>query len=171
MERLPDTSPSPAFVEVQYAGNPKFFGFIKGFILLQILFLALHLFLERGRINGFTQGLMITLLVSGLGLFFFSMRLITEINGEGISVRYPPFQPKRVHFPWRTIASVELRRYNALPEYNGWGIKTGISGRSYTIKGDQGIQLQLHDGTRVLIGTRFPEYVWEQIQSIRRTTP
>jgi hypothetical protein len=169
MEPLPYKSPSSAFVEVQYAGNPRLFVFLKGLILLLILFLGLHLFLERGRINGLTQGLIAALLLSGLGLFFLSMRLITEINGEGITVRYPPFQPKRVHFPWSSIARIELRSYQALSEYNGWGIKTGISGRSYTIKGDQGIQVMLQDGTRVLIGTRFPDYVREHIQSIRRT--
>jgi hypothetical protein len=168
MADRPPYSPSSAFVEVQYSGNPRLFHFLKGLLLLLGFFLAVHLILEKARINFLTQGLITALLLSGLGLFFLSMRLITEINDRGITVRYPPFQPKRVHFPWSSIASLEVRSYNALPEYNGWGIKTGLAGRSYTIRGNQGIQLVLVDGSRVLIGTRFPDYIRDLVESLKR---
>jgi hypothetical protein len=41
--------------------------------------------------------------------------------------------------------------------YGGWGIKRGIGGLAYNVSGNQGLQLVLTDGRKILIGTQKPE--------------
>jgi hypothetical protein len=43
-----------------------------------------------------------------------------------------------------------------LREYGGWGVRGFGSNRAYNMRGDQGVQLDLVDGSRVLIGTQRP---------------
>lgn len=92
----------------------------------------------------------------GLMGLFWKMRLITEIGSEGISVQFPPFFFKpRIYTP-DTIESFKIRQYKPIREYGGWGIKQGVgkSGRAYNVKGNQGLQLILKNGRKLLIGTQ-----------------
>jgi len=103
--------------------------------------------------------LMIFWLLFGIGLpaLLFSARLISEVRSDGIYIRFFPF-----HFSFKEIAfeelmSFEVRTYNALREYGGWGIRYGSQGKAYNVGGNRGVQLVLTDGKRILIGSQRPE--------------
>lgn len=111
--------------------------------------------------------LIIFWLLFGIGLpaFFLSARLITEVRSDGIYVRFFP-----VHFSFHKIAyeelgSFEVRKYNALREYGGWGIRYGPQGKAYNVGGNRGVQLVLTDGKRILIGSQRPEEFLAALQS------
>lgn len=69
-------------------------------------------------------GLMITiLLVTVLFVFFLFMRLETEIDKEGIYVRFYPLHLQFRFFSWEEISNAEVRKYSPIKEYGGWGLR------------------------------------------------
>ncbi|RNC85154.1 MAG: hypothetical protein ED556_10190 [Winogradskyella sp.] len=60
---------------------------------------------------------------------------------------------------WSEIDKAYIRKYDALSEYGGWGLKGGAlwnkaKGTAINISGDIGIQLELKNGKKLLIGTQ-----------------
>ena len=102
--------------------------------------------------------LLVGILTISLPTFFGQMRLITRITTEGIYVRFIPFHFKEQFYSWDSIESAQVRTYNPLSEYGGWGIKYGFNGQGkvYNIVGDQGLQLVFKSGEKLLIGTQKP---------------
>jgi len=46
-----------------------------------------------------------------------------------------------------------VRRYNALSEFGGWGIRFGSNGTAFNMSGTMGLQLEFLNRKRLLIGT------------------
>jgi len=89
-------------------------------------------------------------------IFFMRLRLIVEVHKDHVYIRFVPIARRRI--PFTDIDRVEPRKYRPIAEYGGWGIK-GWSKRkiSYSVRGNQGVELHLRDGNSVMIGTREPE--------------
>ncbi len=99
--------------------------------------------------------ILITMFVLTL-LLFKKMKLVTEVRGKGVFYRYPPFIPKFRKIGKEEIEKYEIRKYNPIREYSGWGIRYSWakSGRAYNVKGNIGLQLYLKDGRKILFGTQ-----------------
>lgn len=100
------------------------------------------------------SGVIIVLLVI---LLFLNLKLKTRIDEHGI---FYPFHRSFKVIPWNTISNLYIRRYDAIFEFGGWGIKSILrknKGKSYTTKGDIGLQLELNNGDKILIGTQKKE--------------
>jgi hypothetical protein len=70
-------------------------------------------------------------------------------------VAFTPFFRKCKKFSPAEIEKFEIRNYNALREYGGYGLKRKFKyGQSFTISGKTGLQLYLKNGKKVLIGTQ-----------------
>ena len=80
-------------------------------------------------------------------------------------MRFFPFHFREKHFAWEDISKAYVRRYSPLWEYGGWGIKYGFQGKAYNVSGNEGIQLELKSGKRVLIGTTLPKKASETLVS------
>ncbi|MEK6477710.1 DUF6141 family protein [Catalinimonas sp. 4WD22] len=94
-----------------------------------------------------------------LGLFallIYKAHLETRINEKGIHHRFFPLQLQFRTIRWDEVEEVYIREYDALSEYGGWGIKFGNGGKAYTVKGRYGLQLELSDERKILIGTQKP---------------
>ncbi len=92
--------------------------------------------------------------MGGLILLFFKMRLIVEIKHDGIWFRYPPLLRKIQHIKKEDIERFEVRTYNPVPDYGGWGLKGSIKNKAYNVSGNTGLQLYLKNGKRILFGTQ-----------------
>ncbi len=57
------------------------------------------------------------------------------------------------------IEEAYVRTYAPVGEYGGWGIKGSRKNRAYNAYGDQGLQLILKDGRKVLVGTQQPDVI------------
>lgn len=90
-------------------------------------------------------------------LLFLFMRLDTEIKGDGVYVRFFPFASKLKVYEWEDIDKAYVRKYRPLIEYGGWGVRYGARGKALNVSGNQGLQLELKNGKKLLIGTRKPE--------------
>jgi hypothetical protein len=92
-----------------------------------------------------------------VGLLFL-LQLKTTVDDEGIHYQFIPFHFKQKTILWQDIKSAEVRKYEPLKEYGGWGIK-GFSkkNRAYNVKGNIGLQLVLKTGDKILFGTQKEE--------------
>lgn len=99
----------------------------------------------------------------GAPVLFYKMKLITEVQEEGIYVYFSPFKHETISFD--EIVSAEARTYTAFTEYGGWGIRQGPSGHAYNVSGDYGVQLELTDGKKLLIGSQRSEELAQIIQA------
>lgn len=91
--------------------------------------------------------------------FIFFLKLTTRIDENGIEYRFFPFHFSNKKIPWHTIEKAHVRKYDAISEYGGWGLKGGLlwkksKGIAINVSGDIGIQLELKDGKKILIGTQ-----------------
>jgi Family of unknown function (DUF6141) len=93
---------------------------------------------------------------AGLPILLYSLRLVTEVRSDGLYLRFIPFHLSFLGFPANGIRSFEARTYSPIREFGGWGIRYGWNGKAYNVSGNQGVQLELHDGKRILVGTQQP---------------
>jgi len=92
-----------------------------------------------------------------LALLFLFIKLKTRVDEKGVHYQFYPFHLNFKTIPWGLISICYLRKYNAISEYGGWGMKFSFFGRtvkSFTTKGNIGLQLVLKNGKKVLIGTQ-----------------
>lgn len=102
----------------------------------------------------------ITLSASALGILFFSLlKLETTIDSKGIGLKFSPIHREYRFYPWQEIEKIHIRKYDAISEFGGWGIriKPFKKSRAYNVRGTVGLQLELKSGHKILIGTSDPE--------------
>lgn len=107
-----------------------------------------------------------------LTALLWAAKLETEVRSEALYVRLFPF-----HIRYRKITPGDLsecyaRAYRPLVEYGGWGIRCGFGGRgrAYNMSGNQGVQLIMKDGRRLLIGSQKPSELASAVGSITKSS-
>lgn len=103
-----------------------------------------------------------------LPLLVLKMRLHVRVSRNELCVRYAPFVNRRI--PLKTITCCEAVDYRPLRDYGGWGIRFTLTGkdRAYNVHGNRGVQLELSNGKRVLIGSQRPEELASAIEAAKR---
>jgi hypothetical protein len=112
---------------------------------------------------GFLIGAAITFVIA---LLLLVMRLDTQIKRNGVYVRFFPIQLYFRHYSWDKILKCYVRKYKPLAEFGGWGLRFGVSGKAYNISGNKGLQLELTNNKKLLIGTQKPEELSEALNKI-----
>ncbi|MFY8020686.1 MAG: hypothetical protein ACOVP1_05790 [Bacteroidia bacterium] len=114
------------------------------------------------------------LLAMSILLFFivgllFLIQLKTKVDEVGIHYQFIPFHFKQKTILWQEIKSAEVRKYEPLKEYGGWGIK-GYSkkNRAYNVKGNMGLQIVLKTGDKILFGTQKEEELRSFLKSNKK---
>jgi hypothetical protein len=124
-----------------------------------VLFLIVSLLILLEKKAGLFLAFLPFLIISAFVLFFKSIKLQTSITGEGVYYRFFPIQRRFREIKKTDIQKLEVKSYNPLREYGGWGIRFGKNGMAYTVKGDKGIDINLDLETHFLIGTSKPDEV------------
>lgn len=101
----------------------------------------------------------------GLPLLLFSAKLITEVRQDGIYIRFFPLHLAFQKISFEELKTFEVRTYNALRDYGGWGIRYGPQGKAYNVGGNRGLQLEFQDGKKLLIGSQKAEELLIAIQA------
>jgi hypothetical protein len=109
--------------------------------------------------------LVVICLVTAVGVpwVIHALRLVTEVAPDGVFVRFIPLTKRRIGF--EQIVSCEARTYRPILEYGGWGVRFWLSGTAYNVSGNQGVQLRLASGRRLLIGSQRAEELARAIQA------
>lgn len=90
--------------------------------------------------------------------FLYSCTLETTIDESGIAYRFFPIQLKPKKIVWKEMDQCHTRTYKPIAEYGGWGYRMGFGkGKALNVKGNQGIQIVLKNGKKLLLGTQEPE--------------
>jgi len=125
-----------------------------------ILNWVLYFGLEENNLDYFFVSVSTSMILSGLLVL---TRLSTLIDTKGISYRLFPLQLKFKTIHWQEIETVDIKTYKPIQEFGGWGLRWGRNGKSYSVTGNEGIQLLLKNKNRILIGTQHAKKVKEVI--------
>ncbi len=118
-----------------------------------------------GEILSNTGGILVLIFVFVLFNF---LKLKTRIDEKGVYYQYLPFHFSYRFLPWNSISKCYILNYDAIFEYGGWGLKFSFrksKGKSFTVKGDVGLQLELRNGKKILIGTQKKEEIQRTIET------
>jgi hypothetical protein len=113
--------------------------------------------------HSFWFALVVLLLDTAIAGFMYSLKLTTEVRQDGIYLRFFPLWVRQT-IPFSDIARYEARTYRPILEYGGWGVRYGWKGKAYNVRGNRGVQLELRDGKRLLIGSQRPEELARAIE-------
>jgi hypothetical protein len=104
------------------------------------------------------------LLGIGFPFFFRSLKLVTELRDDHLRLRFSPICTRRVLYT--EIKSAQARTYRPIVEYGGWGIRWSLkNGMAYNVSGNMGVQLELTNGKRLLIGSQRADELERAIKS------
>lgn len=87
----------------------------------------------------------------------FILELRTKIDSKGISANFNPFSFFKRHYNWSEIDRIYVRKYSALTEYGGWGVRGFGIAKAYNVSGNYGIQIVTKEKKQFLIGTQKPQ--------------
>jgi hypothetical protein len=95
----------------------------------------------------------VLVLLGTIALMWYA-HLDVAVRDRELVIRFVPFhlRPRRIALD--EIAEAQARRYRPIAEYGGWGIRYGFKGMAYNVSGDEGVQLTLRNGKRILIGSQ-----------------
>jgi hypothetical protein len=101
--------------------------------------------------------IMFSLIPALLIVLFLLLRLDTKVDTEGVHYRFFPFQLNYKLIKWDELEKAYVRQYKPIYEYGGWGIRGWGKDKARNVSGNMGLQLEMKDGDRLLIGTQKPE--------------
>jgi hypothetical protein len=99
-------------------------------------------------------GLVVIGAVAGL---VYSLRLRTEVRGDGIYLKMWPLHRSFRRIAWSEIERCEVRQYNPIREFGGWGIRWVPGKLAYNVRGNRGVWIERTTGRAVLVGSQDPE--------------
>jgi hypothetical protein len=92
-----------------------------------------------------------------IAILFYLFRLETKIDDSGMYYKFYPFHLMDNKLEWNLIDRVYVRKYQPIFEYGGWGIRGFGKNRALNVSGNMGIQIELKNGKKLLLGTQKPE--------------
>ncbi len=95
-------------------------------------------------------------------LWFLNLKMVTEVSERELTAQFIPLWKKR-RIPLDQIRRFQVVTYNPLRDYGGWGIRRGLKGWCYNVRGNRGVQLELPHQS-LLIGSQQPEALAEAIR-------
>jgi len=122
---------------------------------------------DKETLTGITISLVTVVMAT---LLILSIRLRTKIDENGIYYQFYPINFNEKFIPWSDISKCFVRKYNPLRAYGGWGYRSGFGrgkGKALNIRGNQGIQLELKNGKKLLLGTQKEELVKRTLESYK----
>jgi len=140
--------------------------FLLGLIMLKQLFLSQSL--DGKSLSHLVPGIVGAVLsVTGVGIcyfVFYLMKMETTVRNDSLHIRFYPLISRMIRFD--DIKRSEVRTYKPVREYGGWGIRGGLgkAGGAYNVSGNRGVQLELTNGKRLLIGSQQPEKLAQAIE-------
>ena len=109
----------------------------------------------------------IGVLTLGLTLLMWNSRLRTDYYEDKIVFRFWPFHLKEKEILWSDVKSIKVVKYSPLRDYGGWGIRIGVKGNAFNVKGNLGVLLEMKKGRSTLFSTQEPKEVYEALKALK----
>lgn len=110
--------------------------------------------------------LLSTILFAFFTLLFTQLKLETIIKEDGICIRFFPFHLKFKCFQWSNISKAYLLKYSPISDFGGWGVRLKKNYTAYSVSGNMGLHIELHNGRKILIGTNKPDELMNVLQRL-----
>ena len=151
-------APAPEFEEVQYPPWPL--------LALGVGAGAAAILVGAGRLGPLARLGAAAVTAGGTGLVFRELLfpMTTTVPDGKIEVLFG--RRLRFEIPLQDVFRAYPRSYEPIWEYGGWGIRLGAGGGAYNMRGNEGVQLHLRDGRRLLIGSQRAEELAEVIRRL-----
>ena len=159
-----------SFLSAIKTGNMKVFKekqrFTQLWLIIVILFssivpiaVVINEYQKKENAFSFEMLLVIILVIILPSAIIFLFKLSTRIDEQGIHYQFFPFHFSDRKISWKEISKAYVRTYDPIGEFGGWGLKGGnlfnkSKGKAINVSGDIGIQLELKNGKKLLIGTQ-----------------
>jgi len=65
------------------------------------------------------------------------------------------------------VRAARTVEYDSLRDFGGYGIRSGRRGQAYIARGNCGVEVELVDGGKILIGSQDPARLARQISACR----
>ena len=96
------------------------------------------------------------------GTFFpillWKTKLVVTVDTEFLAIAFTGIGYARKKIPLAEIGQASVREYAPMKEFGGWGMKSSRKyGHAYTMSGNRGVQLELSNGKKILLGSQRPE--------------
>lgn len=111
----------------------------------------------------------LTVLLVAVYLRLITVRLVTDIRSGELFVGLQGLWRKR-RLPLADIRSAIEVQYDPAAEYGGYGIRSSAKGLAYIASGNRGVQLELNDGRKLLIGSQRPGELAQSIMEARNSS-
>jgi hypothetical protein len=131
-------------------------------IIASILFWSWGLFIATVvlRVDGALElpavlsSLVPVIIGTALAAWFYIMRLDINVDMTGVSAEFKYVFFKR-HIGFDEIETAFARTYSPMKEFGGWGVRfSKKNGTVVNVSGNEGVQLVLRDGKKLLLGSR-----------------
>ena len=106
------------------------------------------------------------ILIGGSTLLLYKMKLVTKLDSNCLHIVFSPFRPRDIAL--NDIAHWQTRTYRPIWDYGGWGIRVGRRGWTYNVSSNRGVELQLTNGKKLLIGSQRSEELSAAISTAKR---
>jgi hypothetical protein len=104
----------------------------------------------------------------GLPLFIYLLKMIIEVQDNGIFIRFVPLLSRFI--PFEDVKQGKVHQFKPFQEYGGMGARfVPGKGWAYFLEGTQGVLLELMSGGQVLLGSRQPEELLSAIMRRKLT--
>ena len=104
----------------------------------------------------------LTVLLVAVYFRLITVRLVTDVQADELSVGLRGLWKKR-RVRCSAIRSALAVRFDPVREYGGYGIRSGPRGQAYRAQGNRAVQIELNDGTKLLIGSQRAEDLAQKI--------
>lgn len=160
------------FSERQYSRQPWLWLLVGG--ITAVMWAIFIQQIVRGKTVGQNPmsdwGVVIIWLLFGIGLpvLFWYLHIETTVTADRVVIRVVPFTRRVIGAG--EIVRFSTRRVRPIREYGGWGVRGWSDNRAYLMSGNTGVQVELANGDRILIGTSRPselEAALEQLTANR----
>lgn len=88
---------------------------------------------------------------------FYTAQLMTEVRTDGLYIRFKPFHASYRRIGFESLKTYTVCTYRPIMDYGGYGIHRGWKGWAYNVSGNRGVQIELVNGKKIMIGSQMPE--------------
>jgi hypothetical protein len=98
-------------------------------------------------------------------IFSGRLKLVLIISETEIQVSYGILTGEN-KFTVGDIKGLKVRKYDALKEFLGWGVRYNNNESCFTVSGDDALEIELKNGEKYLIGTQKPDEIMSAISKL-----
>lgn len=108
----------------------------------------------------------LTVLLVAVYLRLITVRLVTVVRTSDLSLGLRGLWRMR-RIPLSEIGAVAPVRFDAAKDFGGYGVRSGARGTGYIASGDRGVEFELTDRQKILVGSQRPEELAARIMQAK----